>query len=747
MRKHNFQIYCFRYPREDSTVADALYETTFAMTQSHKFHELLIGWHQAKEKAFSLEVFQHNQTMSFLFGADGATADTMSGMVYQNHPTAYVEQITDPVDEIAEDALVGVGNISYARGDIYPSNDYKVTLCGAMDPVLRSMAEVPPYLKVLAQIVVLPLPTTVSLHSYLWWCRSFDSAIHFLRPKYWFRDKETREKQLEVIKEKAVGKWIRVNLRILVADEREEARENPKQAKAEIRKAFQTVLTGYSMQNHVDMNQYVLHSEQFGASALQAAKERQLGWHFRPCMRMYTKEIPGMYQHPGVGNLSVRMILARRMSPPRVIPSDGDGGEVSLFGKTVFRGHSMPFGIRREDRQRHLFMLGQSGVGKSGLMRLLIRRDLEDGHGVGVIDPDGALVDEILQCIPEHRVEDVVLYDPNDIDYPASLNPFELVNEESRMRVATGLLEMFRIRFTDQWNDRIEHLLLYTILALLSTQWTTVLSIKRMLIDEEYRKNVIPNVKDRTVKEFWEFDFPLWQLSYDEIAIQPLQRMIGDFVAAEMIRNSLGQPFNKFDFREMMDSRKILLMKISNRLLGDDNASLLGSMVMTRIYYAAMSRADIPYEDRADFYLYVDAFNEFATASFEEILSESRKYRLNLTLSTQSLSLLPPAVRGTLFGNVGNLISFRTNNEDSEVMAKELAPRIWASDLVNLPPREFYIKMMVGAKSQEIFSGRTFDVVPPTESFVEQCIESSRSQYCITREQAIELISTWGQHG
>ena len=196
-----------------------------------------------------------------------------------------------------------------------------------------------------------------------------------------------------------------------------------------------------------------------------------------------------------------------------------------------------------------------------------------------------------------------------------------------------------------------------------------------------------------------------------------------------------------------MDSRKILLMKISNRLLGDDNASLLGAMVMTRIYYAAMSRADMRFEDRPDFYLYVDQFDEFATASFEEVLSESRKYRLNLTLSTANLNLLPQGVRGTIFGNVGNLVAFRTSTEDSEVLAKELAPRVWPTDLTNLPPREFYIKMMVGAKSQEVFSGRTVDIAYPKVSHIDECIEHSRNQYCISREQALEIISTWGQHG
>ncbi|MCB0329788.1 MAG: type IV secretion system DNA-binding domain-containing protein [Bdellovibrionales bacterium] len=746
-KKHDFKIYCFKYAREETSVAEALYDTTFSMTQSHKFHELLLGLHRAKAKPFSLEVYQENQTISFLFGAEGHTADCLVGYLYLNHPTGNIEEVVDPMDTIAEDAVIGVADVTYTNWDIYPSKNYKATLCGAMDPVLRSISEVAPHLKVLTQLVIEPLPSTVSMHAYLWAVRMFDRAIHILRPKYWFRDKKTREEQLEKIREKAKGKWIRVACRILIADETEEGKRNPKKAQAGIKAACETVLTGYSMQNHVDWNQYDIHRIRYGREAAVPVKERQLSRFFRPIMRMYTFEIPGMWQLPGIGNLNVRMVLARKMSPPRNLPSDFKSKEISMFGETLYRGHHIPFGIRREDRQRHMFILGKSGTGKSGLLQLLIQKDIEHGHGVGVIDPDGSLIDEILKIVPEERVGDVIVYDPNDIDYPASLNPFELVNEESRMRVATGLLEMFRIRFADQWNDRIEHLLLYTILALLSTHWTTVLSIRRMMVDQEYRSTVIPNIKDRAVKEYWEFDFPHWQEAFDESAIQPLQRMIGDFVSSEMIKNSLGQPFNKFDFRQIMDSRKILLMKISNRLLGDDNASLLGAMVMTRIYYAAMSRADMRFEDRSDFYLYVDQFDEFATASFEEVLSESRKYRLNLTLSTQNLNLLPPGVRSTIFGNVGNLISFRTSNEDSEVLAKELSPRVWASDLVNLPPREFYVKMMVGAKSQEIFSGRTVDIVHGEKQYVEECLEHSRNHYCISREQALQIVSTWGAHG
>ncbi|NBW39991.1 DUF87 domain-containing protein [bacterium] len=743
----DFGIYCYRFAHEDTSVADILYDATWSMTQSHKFHELLLGWHAAKIGRFSLELYQENQTISFLFGARSADAEAMAGMMYLNHPTADIIQVPDPLDSVSQNALIGVGDVSYLRSDINPSNNYKVTLCGAMDPILRAIAEQPAHYKIMTQVVLEPISSNLIFHSQMWCRRVFDRMIHIFRPKFWFRDKETREKQLEMILDKAVGKWLAANIRILVVDEREESLQRKKAAEQEIVSAIKNIAAGYALQNHGDWNLYGLHRVRFGERAFVPLRERRLARGKRPAMCMYTREIPGMWQLPGVGNLNFRMILARHASPPRDLPVSTDRVDVSRVGRTIYRSQTIPFGIQREDRQRHLLILGKSGTGKSGMLRLLIEEDLRSGMGVGVLDPEGGLVDQILDIIPKDRINDVVLYDPSDIDYPASLNPFEIVQEGSRMRVATGLLEMFHIRFEDQWNDRIEHLLLYTTLALLSTEWTTVLSIQRMLADEKYRSSVLPNIRDRTVRDFWIHEFPRWQKDWQEVAIEPVQRMISDFVSAEMIRNSLGQPFNKFNFRQIMDSRKILLMKISNELLGDDNASLLGAMVMARIYYAAMSRADMPYEMRPDFYLYVDDFNEFATASFEEILSESRKYRLNLNLTAQSLALLPAGVRNTIFGNIGNFAAFRVGNEDAGAVARELAPRVWESDLVNLPAREFYMKMMVGEYAQEVFSAQTEEIVIPTESFREQCRQHSRNQYCVARDQAHEIIRGWSKHG
>ena len=747
MKKNDFDIYCYRFPREETSLADMLYMIEWSITQSNNFHELLLCWHAAKVSPFSLELYQENQTISFLFGAKGATAKAMAGMMYMNHPTADIIQVRDPLLSIAPEAVIAVGDISYLRWDIYPTDNYKSALCGAMDPVLRALAEQPAHYKIMTQLVLAPIPATIPFHLYMWMCRRSERLMHTFRPKFWFRDKETRVKQLEMIRDKAVGKWLAANLRVLVVDERPESLSRRSVAEQELAASIKNIAAGYAMQNQADWNLYALNRIRYGQKAFVPMVERHLTRGKRPAMRMYTREVPGMWQLPGVGNLNFQMIQARYASPPRDLPINILSPDVSKVGRTLYRSSSMPFGIRREDRQRHLFALGKNGTGKSSLFQLLIEEDIRNGNGVGVLDPEGELVDRILDIIPEDRVEDVVLYDPSDLDYPASLNPFEIVQEESRMRVATGLLEMFRVRFEDRWNDRIEHLFLYTTLALLSTQWTTVLSIKRMITDATYRASVIPNIRDLSVREFWVTEFTQWQEQWHQEAIEPVERMIGDFVSAEIIRNSLGQPFNKFNFRQIMDSQKILLMKISNKLLGDDNASLLGAMVMTRIYYAAMSRADTPYEMRPDFYLYVDDFNEFATASFEEILSESRKYRLNLNLTAQSLGVLPPGVRRTIFGNVGNFIAFQVATEDAAAVAKELAPRVWESDLVNLPPREFYMKMMVGERCQEVFSAQTDETVTPTTSFQEECRRYSRSQYCVQRGQAHEIIEGWSQHG
>ncbi|QQR83274.1 type IV secretory system conjugative DNA transfer family protein [Candidatus Peregrinibacteria bacterium] len=349
---------------------------------------------------------------------------------------------------------------------------------------------------------------------------------------------------------------------------------------------------------------------------------------------------------------------------------------------------------------------------------------------MAVLDPHGDLVDNVMRTIPEHRIKDVILFDPSDVDFPISFNPLENVGEAYKMQVTIGFIDIFKKLFGDNWSDRLEHVLRYTTLALLDSPNTTVLSILKMLTDKNYRQKIISRIQDSVVKNFWVSEFAAWSEKFDAEAITPLLNKVGQLVSTNMIRNIIGQPNSKFNIRDIMDNEKILLMKVSKGLLGEENAQILGAMIITKMYQAAMQRADMREEDRKDFYLYIDEFQNFATDTFAEILSEARKYRLNLTIAHQYMGQLLPVVQKTVFGNVGSIVSFRVGSDDAGILAQEYNPIFKERDIINLGVREFYAKMSVNGEIREAFSARTLDAPKVEQDYTDQIVAQSREKYC-----------------
>jgi hypothetical protein len=456
------------------------------------------------------------------------------------------------------------------------------------------------------------------------------------------------------------------------------------------------------------------------------------------------KELATLFHLPSEREIpNIVHVLSKKEAPPTNLPTDARDPDISFFGATNFRGQRVRFGIKRLDRRRHAYVVGKSGSGKSKLMELLITNDIHAGLGVGVLDPHGDLVDNVLANVPKERMKDVVIFDPTDLLYPASFNPLEQVHEALKMRVTIGFIEIFKKLFGTNWSPRLEHVLRYTTLALLDSPDTTVLSILKMLSDKSYRQMIVRNIHDNVVKNFWVNEFAGWSEKFDNEAITPLINKVGQFVATNMIRNIVGQPQNRFDFRSFMDSRKILLMKVSKGILGEENASLLGAIVVTKIYQAAMSRADQREDDRVDFYFYVDEFHNFATETFGEILSEARKYRLNLTLANQFLGQLDAGIRKTVFGNVGTMVSFRLGSEDAALMAGEFNPRFSPRDIINLGVREFCVKMSIDGQIKEAFSGQTLNAKVPEQNYAEEIINFSRKNYARPIKEVEEILKQW----
>lgn len=423
--------------------------------------------------------------------------------------------------------------------------------------------------------------------------------------------------------------------------------------------------------------------------------------------------------------------------------------DLTYLGITTYRDKNQLFGIKRKDRRQHVYILGKSGTGKSVLMFNMIIQNIQNGEGVCVVDPHGELVEGVLSAIPPHRMKDVVYFNPADADYHIGFNVLELIDPQYKHLVASGLMGIFTKIWANAWSARMEYILNNCILALLDTPGTTLLGIPRMLVDKDYRQKIISNLKDPVIKAFWVHEYEAWQDKFRNEAIAPIQNKVGQFLSTSIIRNVVGQSKSTINIFDIMNQSKIFLVNVSKGRIGEDNSGLLGGMIITKIQLAAMERVRIPEENRKDFFLYVDEFQNFVTDAFAGILSEARKYRLNLTVAHQYTAQLvvdkSSAVRDAVFGNVGTMIVFRVGSDDADFLEKEFDPEFTPQDIVNLPNYKVYLKLMIDGVTSRPFSAKT---LPPlvksgNREIEEIVIKSSRELYCKSKEEVEREINDW----
>lgn len=425
--------------------------------------------------------------------------------------------------------------------------------------------------------------------------------------------------------------------------------------------------------------------------------------------------------------------------------------EITYFAKTNFRGGDQIFGIKRKDRRQHMYVLGKSGTGKSTLIENLIIQDIYNNQGVAVIDPHGDLVEKIIKTIPEHRVNDVIYFNPSDTKFHIGFNVLQVDDIEYKHVVASGLMGIFTKIWANAWSARMEYILNNSILALLDTPGTTLLGIPRLLVDKDYRQYIINNLKDPVIKTFWISEYETWRDQYRNEAIAPVQNKVGQFLSSAIIRNVVGQSKSTINLFDIMNQGKIFLVNVSKGRIGEDNSALMGAMLITKLQLAAMERVRIPEAERKDFYLYVDEFQNFVTDSFASILSEARKYRLCLTIAHQYTAQLSTgksgtsAVKDAVFGNVGTILIFRVGAEDAKVLENEFKPEFDMEDFVTLPNYTIYVKLMVDGATSRPFSAATLPAVdvPNLESTEQLIIETSRSLYTRPRDEVEEEIHRW----
>lgn len=704
------------------------------------FEQFLVNIHEIlHHHVFSFEITSYNQHIYFFCCIERNLKELIEGQIYAQYPYAEIEEVSDYVQPDVIDRGFAATEMRLLRSDIIPIKTFKEFEGDSLAGIFSVMTKAEEDEQVWIQIFVEPVADDWKLNFKRSWKMKFNNVKLYFRIKNYFKlqsSKAMREMEKESYKHKAEHHTYKTAVRLayVAADPAKAAQK------------LNVLVKAFLQFNTIDLNGFRPVKINRPSAFLKNYEKRSPPETFH----LSSVELASIFHFPHPDDVPhIVHVLAKKAEPPRDLPKEGsvDPNEVSLFGFTNFHNQNFKFGLKRSDRRRHLYVVGKSGTGKSKLLELLIIEDIKAGKGVGLLDPHGDLVDAVLKHIPRERIDDVVLFNPADYDYPVAFNPLEQVPPELRVRVTIGFIDIFKKLFGNNWTNRLEHVLRYTTLALLDSPNTTVLSILKMLSDKNYRQKIVSRIEDSVVKNFWVNEFAAWSEKFDNEAIMPILNKVGQFVSTALIRNIVGQPANKINIEKIMNEGKILLMRISKGNLGEENAALIGAMVVTKIQQAAMARTTIPEDERRDFYLYCDEFQYFATNTFAEILSEARKYHLNLTMAHQYMAQLTHEIRTTAFGNVGTMINFRVGAEDAAILENEYTPIFKVRDIINLGVREFYIKMSVDGEIRDAFSGRTVNVPGAPTSHAAEIIEQSRAKYSTPRAEVEEMLKKWDEGG
>lgn len=710
------------------------------------------------QEHISFEIASIDKKIRFYCWLPAHLQDFVEGQIYAQYPDAEIKEVDDYTkyfDKINGKKVV-VGELALTKSDFFPIRtfpNFDVDPLSGLTSVLSKMESSDEQLAI--QILIRPADPswTEKAFSYVKAVRSgevYQDSVSILEKiAKFFRDlvwnilvtllnikvdesggkKEVKlppneEAKLKSVEVKASKLPFEAGIRILCYGENEKG----------IRLKIQSIVGAFKQ--FTSYNSFALAREMSGEEALQVYKSRFFG---SKGFVLNIEELASIFHLPNV-SVEVPNILwtgFKKAEPPAnlPIPDKTNKEEICILGKTNYRNIKQIFGIKTDDRRRHMYIIGRTGMGKTTLLENMVVSDINNGKGVAVIDPHGDFYNKLLDLIPSWRINDVVLFDPSDREWPVAFNPLEQVSPDQRQLIVSGLISIFQKIWSYTWGPRLEHILRNTLAALLEYPDSTLLDVNRMFVDKNFRKKVIKKITDIEVKRFWTQEFPGYEQNekFKTEAIAPIQNKVGQFLSSPTIRNIIGQPHSAINIRKIMDEGKILLVNLSQGAIGEDNSALLGAMLITKIQLAAMSRVDLPEEERRDFYLYVDEFQNFTTPTFAKILSEARKYRLNLILTNQYLAQMIDVVRDAIFGNVGTLIAFKVGAPDASFLAKEFAPIFSDNDLINLDKYNIYLKMSIDGVTCRPFSAQTLPPVSDFQGNKDKIIKLSREQYAQSR--------------
>lgn len=710
------------------------------------------------QEHLSFEIVSTGGQIRFFVWVPKVLQSFVEGQIYAQYPTVQIYRVKeDYVDKARESHPVAyTSEITLTENEVLPIKTFENFEVDPLAGITGTLAKLNPdnSEELWIQILTRPIPDDWHRSTTDKWVRKMKSGQKSFKllgiDWYWFVEalgalfrppqggttsevtvelSERAKTQIAKAEEKAEKLGYEVKIRIAyLGHDRTDAKLNT-----------QALVGTFKQFNSTNLNGFKSLGGTFDTSALDAYKMRQFT---DTGFILNISELASVYHlpHTSVETPNIVWANSKTAEPPATLPlitgTRSIDENISAFGLTNFRGINHQFGMLRRDRSRHVYIIGQTGAGKSGMLELFALSDIFYNQGYCIIDPHGDFAINNLRFVPKSRIKDVIYFNPADRDYPVAFNPLELSDPARKPNVCSEVIGVLKRMFGDSWGPRLEHILRYTLLALLDRPETTLLDISRLLTDKEFRKETLDYCTDVTVLQFWKHEFGQWNEKQVNEAIAPVLNKVGAFTANPIIRNIIGQPKSSFDVRRIMDEGKILVVNLSKGLIGEDNAGILGSFLVTKVQLAAMSRSDIPdVADRRPFYLYVDEFQNFATDSFAVILSEARKYGLNLTVANQYISQMTDSVRDAVFGNVGTTISFRVSADDAPVLVKQFEPTFEAQDLLQMNNRHFIISMIINGEKVPAFSATTLSIPKTPDDNFAEIIESSRKGYSRPRAE------------
>lgn len=708
------------------------------------------------QETVSFEISAVNGFIQFYVVVPEHLRNFVSGQLYAQYPSVEMEPVPDYVnDHGLESKTMLSTDLCLSKDDVFPIKTFVNFTVDPLASITGVLAEASRDEQIMVQLLVRPVSDD-------WQARGialinriksgqelggfdvgsalkkhlFSAASRVARGIVWgpAKDEEPEQKEAEPlpatveaalkgVEEKMTKLGFESLVRIVVVSDDESMAE----------RKIQSIVGAFKQFNTTNLNSFKAGETEKDKRSLVNFRRR----YFDKGYILNIEELASLYHFPNATVETPRIVWAgsKKGEPPSNLPIDIDAAIVTPFGETNFRGTAQKFGIKLRDRSLHMYAIGKTGTGKSTLLENMIIGDIRKGRGVAVVDPHGDLIKKIISFVPKERIDDVVLFDPSDKEFPIAFNILENVDPDLKNIIASGVVGIFKKIFGESWGPRLEYILRNTVLALLDYPDATMLGILRVINDAKYRYKVIEKIQDLVIKDFFINEFEKYDQKFRTEAVAPIQNKVGQFLSSTTIRNIVGQPKSTINIEEIMNSGKILLIDLSMGKIGEDNSALLGAMLITKMQLAAMSRANIPVEERRDFYLYVDEFQNFATDSFAVILSEARKYKLNLIMTNQYIAQIPEAVSAAVFGNVGTLICFRVGAGDAAFLAQEIEPVFTPNDLVNLDNYHIYLKMAIDGVTSVPFSARTLPPVADPTDIADEVTAASRRKYARPRAQ------------